>query len=217
MVDTTVPRQKAEKWNNSFNNIKPLINYSSTSQPELLNALKEVGCSFYYEEINFFRTVRSGISAEGLFVADCSDNFSAKYIDTIKGVDVHMVTVNSIEKIQACNDQQYPLQYILRVAVSDDISDVGCTIKEASSIITRASEMGVSLYLLLSKYITNHIDFFEFLCVTRQSAQSVISRLGLDVDSMWIMLSVVYGNEVPITGRFQRINAAIVNPGRRNL
>lgn len=78
-------------------------------------------------------------------------------------------------------------------------------------------EMGVSLYLLFRKYITNHIDFFEFLCVTRQSAQSVISRLGLDVDSMWIMLSVVYGNEVPITGRFQRINAAIVNPGRRNL
>lgn len=185
MVDTTVPRQKAEKWNNSFNNIKPLINYSSTSQPELLNALKEVGCSFYYEEINFFRTVRSGISAEGLFVADCSDNFSAKYIDTIKGVDVHMVTVNSIEKIQACNDQQYPLQYILRVAVSDDISDVGCTIKEASSIITRASEVGVSLYGLLvtcndSKSVSPAVNAV-------QSLLSQASSVGMNISNVLIV------------------------------
>lgn len=152
-------------WKALFENVTPLVDYASTSQPEVLDILKDNGAHFYFNEKTYFDQVVDKVNTSNLCVTDFSGNLLDSYLSSLEKSVISSVVVDSKDSLLRCVKHNSQLSFVVRLSVSGGISEPGCTKEEMEELFSTVKEMAIPLSALT-------ID-----CANKEKVSSCITQL----------------------------------------
>lgn len=149
VIRTEVIRQQAAAWKSSYGPIHPIIDLVATSQPELLNELKNCGYKFYFNEKVYYDQVAPHLEKDGLVIADMSSNLTEEYLASLSKSGVTVVAVENVEDTKVYQTVLPEATFLLRVGTSEEVFDCGCYKEEAVRSLVVAKEQGIPVRLFV--------------------------------------------------------------------
>lgn len=148
IVKTGVVSEKMGEWKKLFGNVQPLIDYVATSQPELLNAMKNCGCHFCYDDKTNYNKVSKTIDTIGLEVSDFSGDVSEEYLRSLSGSAVKCVIATTSDDLLHYHKVNPLLRISVRVSLSGEIYDSGISVEDAPAFFDVAKSNGIKVRFL---------------------------------------------------------------------
>lgn len=143
IVKTGVAAEKMGEWKQLCGNMVALIDYVSTSQPELLNALKNSGCDFCYDDKMNYGKVSKSIDITGLEVNDFSGDVSEEYLRALSDSAVKCVVATTADDLLQYHRVNPLLRVSVRLSLSGEMYDSGISVEEAPAFFEVAKSNGI--------------------------------------------------------------------------